>query len=152
MTYEELLKESETLGLTVKELNLKTRNGFCSGDRIAIKHNLSTCEKACVLAEELGHYHLTVGDITNQDDINNKKQEFLARKWGYDKKVGLIGLINSFEHGCMDLLEVAEYLNVTPSYLNEAIDYYKNKYGLMHRVDNYIIYFTPRLFVGKSYY
>lgn len=152
MTYDELLKESDNLGLIVKEANLTTRKGYCYGNRIAIKNNLSTYEKACVLAEELGHYHTTVGNISNQDNMNNRKQELVARKWGYNKKIGLMGLIKAFEYGCLDLFEVADYLKVTPEYLNEAIDYYRNRYGVMYRVDDYIIYFIPKLYVGKLFY
>ena len=74
MTYDELLIEADKLGIIVKELDLKTRDGHCKGNKIAIHKNLSNYEKACVLAEELGHYYLTVGDIKNQKDINNKKQ------------------------------------------------------------------------------
>lgn len=152
MTYEELLIEADKLGIIVKELDLKTRDGHCKGNRIAIHKYLSNYEKACVLAEELGHYYFTVGDIRNQKDIINRKQELLARKWGYNKKIGLIGLISAFEYGCKDRYEVAEYLNVTVKYLNEAIEYYTSKYGVMHRVDDYIIYFIPNLYIGKAFY
>ena len=38
---------------------------------------------------------------------------------------------------------MAEYLDVTEEYLEEAIDCYKAKYGLYASVDNYIIYFEP---------
>ena len=38
---------------------------------------------------------------------------------------------------------MAEYLDVTEEYLEEAIDCYKAKYGLYVSIDNYIIYFEP---------
>lgn len=152
MTYDELLIEANNIGVIVKEADLRTRDGRCQGNRIAINENLSTVEKACVLAEELGHYHLTVGDITNQKVISNRKQELLARKWGYNKKIGILGLINAFEHGCTNKYEIAEYLNVTVDYLDEAIKYYSSKYGVMHVIDDYIIYFTPHFFIGKTFY
>lgn len=151
MTYDELLIEAYKLGIIVKELDLKTRDGHCKGNKIAIHKNLSNYEKACVLAEELGHYYLTVGDIKNQKDINNKKQELLARRWGYNKKVGLMGLIKAFECGCINRYEIAEHLNVTIDYLNEVIEYYTSKYGVMHRIDDYIIYFTPTFYIGKAF-
>ena len=151
MTYDELLIEADRLGVIVKEANLKTRDGHCKGNRIAIRKNLSNYEKACVLAEELGHYYLTIGDIRNQKNINNKKQELLARRWGYNKKIGLIGLIKAFENGCKDRYEIAEYLSVTVAYLNEAIEYYTNKYGVRYKIDDYIIYFMPNLYIGKVF-
>lgn len=151
LTYDELLIEADNLGIKVKEIYLKTRKGHCYGKRIAIHKDLSDYEKACVLAEELGHYYLTVGDITNQEEISNRKQELLARQWGYNKNVGLLGLIKAFEHGCINRYEIADYLNVTVEYLNEAINYYSSKYGVMHRIDDYIIYFSPTLYIGKTF-
>ena len=38
-------------------------------------------EKASVLAEELGHYYTTVGNILDQEDAGNRKQEHKARTW-----------------------------------------------------------------------
>ena len=75
----------------------------------------------------------------------------MARRWGYNKKIGLIGLIEAFENGCKNRYEIAEYLNVTIEYLNEAIEYYANKYGVMHRIDDYIIYFSPNVYIGKTF-
>ena len=47
MSYEELLREADKLGIIVKELNLKTRKGRCCGNKIAIDKKLSIKEKAC---------------------------------------------------------------------------------------------------------
>ena len=151
LTYDELLIEADELGIIVKELDLKTRDGHCKGNRIAINKYLSNYQKTCVLAEELGHYHKTVGDITNQKDINNRKQELVSRRWGYNKNIGLLGLIRAFECGCVNRCEIAEFLNVPLEYLNEAIEYYTSKYGIMYRIDNYIIYFLPNFYIGKFF-
>nr|WP_297632095.1 ImmA/IrrE family metallo-endopeptidase [uncultured Clostridium sp.] len=152
MQYEELLIESETLGAIVKEVDLITKKGLCYGNRIAIKHNLTEREKNCVLAEELGHYILTVGDIKEQRfNISNRKQELLARAWGYDKLIGLSGLINAFNAGCKFKYELAEYFNITEAYLDEALHHYVNKYGSCYTVDCYIINFLPNLQIGKSF-
>ena len=53
------------------------------------------------------------------------------------------GLIRAYEARCRNCYEMAEYLDVTEEYLEEAIDCYKAKYGLYASVDNYIIYFEP---------
>jgi hypothetical protein len=73
----------------------------------------------------------------------NRKQEYRARLYGYNLKIGLTGLIRAYESGCRNFYEMAEYLDVTEEYLEEAIDCYKAKYGLYASVDNYIIYFEP---------
>lgn len=152
MNYEILLKEADELHIIVKEKNLRTKDGFCYGNRIAINKKLETTkEKYCILSEELGHYHMTVGDITDQTKIQNRKQELIARRWGYEHTVSLVGLITAFEYGSRGSFEIAEFLGVTEKYLSECLDYYKRRYGLYHTIENYIIYFEPNLFIGKSF-
>lgn len=149
MTYEDLLKEAEECGLVVKEKPLRAYKGRIKGNRIAIKKDLSDTEKGCVLIEELGHYYTTVGDILDQSRIENKKQERRARAWGYDRLIGLTGIINAYKDGCRNRYEIAEYLNVSEEFLEDAIKYYHEKYGLYYEVDNYIVYFNPLGIVEK---
>ncbi|MDU7068489.1 MAG: hypothetical protein E6343_11005 [Clostridium perfringens] len=151
MSYEELLREADKLGIIVKELDLKTRKGRCCGNKIAIDKKLSIKEKSCVLAEELGHFHKTVGDISNQKEMSNRKQELIARRWGYEKSVGIIGLINAFNNNCRDAYEIADFLGVTKEYLDESIDYFRCKYGTRYEIDEYIIYFIPNFGIYKSF-
>lgn len=146
MNYEVLLKESDSLGLTTKEKPLKYNDGRIKGKRVAIRKDIkTTTEKACVLAEELGHYHTTYGNILCQSSVLNRKQEMRARAWAYDRMIGLINLINAFKHGCCSAFDIADYLNVTEEFLSEALQYYKQKYGIYTKIDNYIIYFEPSL-------
>lgn len=150
MNYEALLDEACDQGLTVKEKPLKYNNGRIKGKRIAIRKNLDTStEKACVLAEELGHHYTTVGDIIELDTPQKRKQERQARLWAYNKQIGLHGLINAFEHGCKNRFETAEYLEVTEDFLEEAIECYRYKYGTGITVDNYYVMFIPNLMIGK---
>lgn len=152
MQYEKLLIEADMLGIIVKEADLITKKGLCYGNRIAINKSLSEYEKGCVLAEELGHYTLTVGDIKEQTfNISNKKQELLARRWGYNKLVALTDLINAFDAGCKTKYEIADFLNITEEYLNEAIQYYTAKYGTYHMIDCYTIIFIPNLQIVKFF-
>ena len=107
-------------------------------------------EKGCVLAEELGHHYTTYGNILDEKDIRNVKQEKRARNWGYEKLVDIISIINAFNARTRNRYEIAEYLGVTEEFLQEAIDHYKGKYGLCHGVEGYIIRFEP-LWVGKMF-
>lgn len=151
MEYERLLREADKLGIIVKEAKMKTRKGRCYGNRIAINCSLTRKEKVGVLAEELGHFHKTIGDISNQNEITNRKQELIARRWGYEKSVGIIGLINAFNNNCRVDYEIADFLGVTKEYLDEAIDYFKCKYGTRYEIDEYIVYFMPNLGIYKSF-
>lgn len=151
MTYEDLLKEADNCNITVKEKLLKGNKGRIKGNRIAIKKDITIIEKTCVLAEELGHHHTSTGCILNQCNISNKKQEAQARLWAYNKQIGLIGIIHAFENGCQDVSEMADFLNVTENFLNDALDCYRRKYGIYTNLDNYTIHFEPNLYVAKHF-
>ena len=96
MNYETLLKEADSLGLVVKEKPLQYNNGRIKGNRIAIRKDIETTnEKACVLAEELGHHYTAAGNILDQSTATNRKQEMRGRIVAYNKLVGLHGIIDA---------------------------------------------------------
>lgn len=143
--YEKLIKEAEKEKVQVVEINMQeSLKGLYCDNCIAINKDIPTnIEKTCVLAEELGHYHTTVGNILDQSEIHNRKQEVIARRWGYKRLVRIIELVNAYKSGVRNRYELAEYLNVTEEFLGECINYYKEKYGLCYEIDNYTIYFDP---------
>ena len=152
MTYEELLNEADIAGLIVKEKPLQSSDERIFGNRIAVRKNIPTLkEKSCVLAEELGHYYTTVGNIIDMQDIRNVKQERKARVWAYDELIGLTGLIRAFERCCQSRYEIADFLGVTEEFLSDALNYYKVKYGESTVIDHYIIRFIPSLMVAKMF-
>lgn len=149
MNYEELQLQNSTLH--IKEMCLSDVNGlkgFYVDGNIAIKHDMTTTEKACVLAEELGHHYTTVGNILDQSKVENRKQERRARLWAYKKMFDLVDLVSAYKYGCRNRYEIAEYLGVTEQFLEEALSTYREKYGLYAKIDNYMICFEP-LTVGK---
>ena len=149
MNYDVLLVEAAKHNLVTKEKPLKAYNGRIKGNKIIIRKDLPTKEKACVLAEELGHHYTSVGDILDQTKTENRKQEQRARAWAYDKMIGLAGIVKAYENRCGSLHETAEFLNVTEEFLQEALLYYKNKHGLYTTVGNYVIVFEPNFGVCK---
>ena len=148
MTYEELLNISDKENLIVKEKDIPGYGGRIHKNRIAIHQGLDTqVEKACVLAEELGHHYTTSGNILDQSKVENRKQEFRARMWAYNKQIGLIGIVNAWKHGCRSQYEAAEFLGVTEEFFHDSINAYHSKYGRCCCVDNYVVYFEPGLAV-----
>ena len=148
MNYDDTLKMADNLGLVVREKPLKSSDGRIYNNRVAIRRTIPTSvEKSCVLAEEIGHYRTGYGDITRLKSVSDRKQEYRARLYGYNLKIGLMGLIRAYKHGCHSLYEAAEYMDVTEEYLKEAIDCYKSKYGEYVEIDNYVICFYPYLAV-----
>ena len=128
LTYDEILKFADDEGLSVKEKKLKGSDGRIFDKRIAIRKDIdSTIEKSCVLAEEIGHYMTTSGDIVDINDVDGQKQEYRARLYGYNIKIGLMGIVKAIQSGCHSLHDVAVYLDVTEEYLLDALDCYKSK-------------------------
>lgn len=146
--YEKLLLEAEKEGLIIKEKPLQGNDGRIKGNRIAIRQNMTTIEKGCVLAEELGHHYTSYGDILDQSITGNRKQEYHARLWAYNNQIGLMGIVECYKHNCQNIHEMAEYLEVTEPFLKDTLEAYRLKYGICTTVDNYIIYFYPNLYVA----
>lgn len=146
--YEELLNEADNQNVYVIENAnfISSSDGLINVDVIGINTRIrSRTKRTCILAEELGHYYTTTGDILDQTDVKNRNQEHIARMWAYNKLVGLRGIISAYEAGCNNTYEIAEYLDVTEDFLLDAIEKYTSKYGIYTTLDNYVIYFIPTL-------
>lgn len=159
-TYEELLQDAddeqvhvhESVDLNGDSAGEKRLNGLYVDGHIALDSQLkTTAEKTSILAEEMGHHFTSVGDITDLKNVNSRQQELDARLWGYNRLIGLRGIIHAFEHHCQNRYEMAEYLDVTEDYLEEALACYRSKYGVYTVVDNYAIYFIPNIAVAKRF-
>lgn len=144
---EELEREAYENGLEVIDYHFESTRlkGLYCDNTVALNKTLSRAEKTCVLAEELGHHYTAVGDIIRQDSVKNRKQEMRGRILSYNRLVGLMGIVKSYQANHRTLYDMAEYLEVSERFLLEALEYYKRKYGLFAVVDNYIIYFEPVL-------
>ncbi|MBB6600954.1 ImmA/IrrE family metallo-endopeptidase [Bacillus pumilus] len=144
MDYHSLLKSATASGIDVYEkvLSLNTK-GLYGDNVIWINRALSSVEKTCTLAEELGHHFTTHGNILDQTKLKNRKQELRAREWGYNLLFPLDKLIDAQRAGIRNRFELAEYLNVTEQFLEDALKRYKEKYGLYKQVGKHTICFEP---------
>lgn len=147
--YEKLLDEAENDNIHVFEnydfTGTRLKGLYCDSN-IALSNELCTeSEKRCTLAEEIGHHYTTVGNIIDQSTSGNRKQENQARLWAYNNAVGLIGIINAYKANCQNLYEMAHYLDVSEEFLLDALNRYRSKYGVCTTIDNYVIFFEPRL-------
>lgn len=139
--------EADSNGILTKEKKLPVSKGRIKGNRIAIKKDLTETEKKCIMAEELGHYYTGTGDILDQSLVTNRKQELQGRIHAYNRLIGLMRIIDAYKANCTSLSEFAEYLDVTEEFLKESLSYYKSKYGISVKIDNYTIFFEPYLAV-----
>lgn len=145
MVYEQLMNEALQIKLEIYEEKMPSRlKGLYANNVIWINKHLPTrVEKACVLAEEIGHHQTSAGDILDQKNIINCKQELRARAWAYERLIPLSKIIQARNLHITNRYELADYLNVTEGFLEDAINWYKNKYGLFVRLNNFTIYFEP---------
>lgn len=130
--FERLLCEAEMNGVRVYDFDLGDGDfdGLYVDGNIALSDKMETSvRRACVLAEELGHHYMTVGDILDQNDIGNRKQERKARAWAYEKMIPLSSIKRAIEKGYYETWEIAEYLDVDEKFLREAIKHYEEVDG-----------------------
>jgi len=147
MTYDSLVLELANEGVEVIE------HSFCSSalkglyvdNVIAINYKsiATDKEKACILAEEYGHYCTSYGNILNQRKMTNVKQEKRARNWAYEKLVPLEKLIEAHEAGVRNCYDLVDFLEVTEDFLKDALKHYTEKFGLYVIQEDYLIYFSP---------
>lgn len=143
--YENLISLAHSKGINIIESDLGIDKPFgkCIGNLIIINNRVNECEKLCVLYEELGHFNLTVGDITDQNDLNNRKQEYIARRWSYEKLISPEDIINAIISGIDNIYDLAEILNVTEDFLIKSIEHYKKKYGVYYVGETHLLTFEP---------
>lgn len=146
MPYERLRAEASKHNVLIYEMPMPpTIKGLYADNIIWINRKMNTqVEKACILAEELGHYHTSSGNILDQSDIRNRKQELRARQWAYQCMLPLDKIVQAYQARICGRYELSEFLEVTEEFLQTAIDRYTAKYGLYVRVDKkYTICFEP---------
>lgn len=149
MTYESLIAQYPHL--VIKEVKTLPSGlaGLYMDNVVLIDKNRSHYEKHCILAEEIGHYETTYGDITDLQKLTNLKLELAARRWGYEKIVSLDKLIECYESGFKTVEEVCTHLEVTESYLMTSIAHYHSRFGVSTIHEGYEIFFDP-LYLRKQ--
>ena len=114
---------------------------------ITLNESIATCDDAaCTLAEELGHYYTSHGNllIGNLHKSIINKQETIAKRWAFT----LSDLIDAHKACCATLHEVAEHLEITEEFLRDAAKVYASMYGTYIVHQGYRVYFEP-LWVEK---
>lgn len=119
--YEELIGEYEHLIIEERPM---VNDGLYADGCVRINQDMPTNRKACVLAEEVGHYETSSGDILDQTDTGNRKQELTARKWAYNKVVPEEKISEAISAGYTEVWEIADHLDVDEQFLREALKYY----------------------------
>ena len=99
-------------------------DGLYADGCVWINKDMSANKKVCILAEEIGHYETTSGDILDQTDTGNRKQELIARKWAYEKLIPVEAIQTAIDNGYTEIWNIAEFLEVDEAFLKDALQYY----------------------------
>lgn len=132
------------------ELTYKTEHGMPIGQKgllinetIYLNPNQEKYELNSTLAEELGHYLTSYGNIVLQDTNEKRKQERRARDIGSILVVSPQDIIECFEEGCRSTLECALYLQITEDTFKDAVKYYSRRFSGIKTENNYTLLFQP---------
>ena len=144
--YEKMI---DSIPLEVKELNLNNFDGLIVDETVYINKNLTEREKIATLTEEVEHYNLNVGDITNTNNANNRKQEHRAQISALQKLVTIPNLIKAYKSGCTSRYEIAEFLDVPEKILIKAIRILSTKFPGWITHNEFMISLDPLMVIEK---
>ena len=150
--YEKL--ENLIPGMKITYMNMPDKlKGLTCRDEIYLNTNLiNYYHTTPILAEEVAHYLTSNGDITDYKDINNMKQEVVARRYAHKLIIPLHKLIECYELGHWgDIYAMCMYLEVDRSYFNKVIEEYKKIYGTEVKYKNYLIQFEPLRIIEEGF-
>lgn len=131
----ELLLDSVCSELPVIEGNIEELTGYTGlyrNGRVYLDKRKRIDEKVVVLAEEYGHHKTSVGNILDYRSPGAWKEECKARRYAIEKIVSLDDLLDCALNDCHNKYECAEFLEVTPEFIQESLNHYFNKYGTTH--------------------
>ena len=82
-------------------------------------------EMACLLSEELGHYHTAPLRKIAYKTISDAKAEARVRRWAHRKILPPERIFEALRAGIRERWELAEYLGVTEEFLEETFADYE---------------------------
>lgn len=149
---ERLQQTAADKGLEVVDYHFNSDriHGLCCDHTIALSQSLpNSTAKACVLEEEIAHHDLTVGDIIVETIPANRKQEHRARMLAYYRRCNPNMIADALRAGHRSLTAIAEHIDVTEEFLVDAIEGYRQKYGLAVQVGDDWLMLEPTVGLVK---
>lgn len=141
--FEDLSIRYDHINIIETDMLPRFQDGCYINGEIYINKNLNDEQKVEVLHEELAHDKLTYGNITDQSQFNNRKFEGYAKRQAYEWALPLEKILDAYKNGVSSLYELANFLQLSESYVNKVLRHYKQKYGISTWCGNYLIKFEP---------
>lgn len=140
---EKLMSEYPELTFKFERSMPEKQKGLIYDDIVYLNPNQSLQDLTETVAEEISHYLTSSGNIIDQSDIQNRKQEQKARDIASFMLVSPASLIECYENGCTQVWECAEQIGVSEELLRRAITWYSRKWEGIWTKEGYAIYFRP---------
>ena len=137
MNLDRLYDLAENEHIKIYDWHIEDCNGiFLNYDKInAIALNYDELgtyiDEKCTLAHELGHYFTDSIYRFSDDKILKDKAEYRTKNWAYSVLIPFKVLKEKILNG-FDIYQLAEYFEVTIEYMQNAIEFYKSKYGFIY--------------------
>ncbi|EAC8350584.1 hypothetical protein [Listeria monocytogenes] len=126
------------------------RYGIYADGHILLERHMNNKNKKVILLEEYLHSKHTAGNILDEKDICNKKQENFVRRKNYELLFSADCIIRAYNLGFIYYHDVAEYFDLPEEFIREAIEHYKKTHGVIWKVGNYVIYLGDYIEVLKK--
>ena len=130
--FEELENEAYSLGIQVIETEMTVPGmdaaflNLSGEERIFLRHGGTLRERACWIAEELGHHHTGQTQILRYRCVDAWRAEARARRWAH-KRLLSPDAIRTAAQNTDDIYEIAEALDVSVEFLQESIDDFQSR-------------------------
>ena len=129
---EELTAEAGERGIDVHEREIPVPGMSAAyiktetGEHIIIRQDWTQAERACWLAEELGHHYTGSDRRLHYTAADDWRAEAKARKWAHDRLLSP-DAIRTAARNTDDIFEIADALDVSVEFLTESIDDFQSK-------------------------
>ncbi len=126
-----LYNAAEKSGIIIEKFELPLNksisalsNGRCY---IALDSSVTGAEEKVCLAHELGHCEtMSFYNVYSPLDVRGK-HEVRAERWAIKKLIPKTAYHSALEQGYTEVNSLAEYFNVTPEFMQKAVEYYRDK-------------------------
>jgi len=130
--FEELEEEASILGIEVMDIDIPIPEmnaaymNLLGVERIFLRNSGTVRERACWIAEELGHHHTSQMQVLRYRCVEDWRAEARARRWAHMRLL-TPDAITTAARNTDDMYEIAEALDVSEEFLRESIDDFQSK-------------------------
>ena len=130
--FEELENEASSLDIEVIDIDIPVTGmnaaylNLSGVARIFLRNSGTVRERACWMAEELGHHHTGEKLVLRYRNVNDWRAEARARRWAHMRLLTPEAIYTAARN-TDDMYEIAEALDVSVEFLRESIDDFQSK-------------------------